>query len=485
MTRNTLILVPAKVLEGVLLLVMSALYSRIFPPAVNGRYQIVNTTVLALFLVSAAWLYNATARFVSEYRSPQGEKTFYSTFLMSFGVITVVVLGIGALAWQIGGSFLFFAAAMLLTSYSLFTMMNGLLIQTEHLMVSIFVSLLDVAGKVVCTTLLVTAGGNSTPYPAIFGAVISDLVASGIAMAVLHVPSSTRPQYFSKALLGDLLTFGVPLIGMSIGTGLLSMVDRYIVAFMEGDVGSAIYLTNFTVSSGIFGMIAAAVVRATYPSLISGYTNDGRQAAEKLLAQGTRLYFLIAMPAALGLCAVCQPLAHFMFEDTYWSGASIIGIAAAAYFFMDLTEYAIKGFELTKNTRPVLRYSLLAAAIKIVATFALTGLMGIQGAAWGTLLAFVCYFLLVIWGMRRTFRFRPDGKSTLRIFVSALLCALCAFVVRRFIPLEGGGLAALVKTLCGAGVGGAVYVACLLLSGELRPELEMLRQARQNRAKEK
>ena len=107
-----------KVLEGVLLLVMSALYSRIFPPAVNGRYQIVNTTVLALFLVSAAWLYNATARFVSEYRSPQGEKTFYSTFLMSFGVITVVVLGIGALAWQIGGSFLFFAAAMLLTSYS-------------------------------------------------------------------------------------------------------------------------------------------------------------------------------------------------------------------------------------------------------------------------------------------------------------------------------------------------------------------------------
>ena len=35
-----------------------------------------------------------------------------------------------------------------------------------------------------------------------------------------------------------------------------------------------------------------------------------------------------------------------MFEDTYWSGASIIGIAAAAYFFMDLTEYAIKGFGL-------------------------------------------------------------------------------------------------------------------------------------------
>ena len=67
MTRNTLILVPAKVLEGVLLLVMSALYSRIFPPAVNGRYQIVNTTVLALFLCRRpGFTMHGLARFVSE-----------------------------------------------------------------------------------------------------------------------------------------------------------------------------------------------------------------------------------------------------------------------------------------------------------------------------------------------------------------------------------------------------------------------------------
>ena len=76
MTRNALILMPAKVLEGVLLLATASIYSRVFPPVINGQYQLVNSTVLALFLVTAAWLYNATARFISEYRSPEGEKTF-------------------------------------------------------------------------------------------------------------------------------------------------------------------------------------------------------------------------------------------------------------------------------------------------------------------------------------------------------------------------------------------------------------------------
>lgn len=483
MTRNTLILMPAKVLEGVLLLVMSALYSRMFPTEINGEYQTVNTTVLVMFLITSAWLYNASARFVSEYRSKEREKKFYSTFMLAFGVITVGVVALGGLVWRITGNFLFFAGSLMLTTYSLFTIMNGLLIQTEHIMISIMVSLLDVAGKIACAAALVAVQGGGTPYPAVFGAVISDLVASGIAMAVLHVPQNTRVRHFSKPLLSDLLTFGVPLIGMSIGTGLLTMIDRYIVRFMEGSSGFAVYMTNYAVSSGIFGMIAAAVVRATYPSLISGYANDGQAAAEHLLGQGTRLYFLIGMPAAFGLCAVCQPLSHFMFEEQYWPGAGIIGIAAMAYFFMDLTEYAIKGFELTKNTKPVLGYSLLAAAVKIAATFGLTYLLGIQGAAWGTLLAFVLYFVIVVVGMRSTFRFRPDPKSTARIFISALLCAVSAWLVCRFLPLGDSGGAAFIKTLAGVAVGGVVYLVCIVVSGEMKPEVEMVRQALANRKK--
>lgn len=481
MTRNALILMPAKVLEGVLLLATASIYSRVFPPVINGQYQLVNSTVLALFLVTAAWLYNATARFISEYRSPEGEKTFYSTFLLSFGVITLAVLAVGAGAWLISGSFLCLAASVMLTTYSLFTMMNGLLIQTDRLMVSIAASLLDVGGKLAFSCLLAALFTAETPYPAVFGAVLGDLAASLVAMAALRAPFHIHPQYFSRRLLQDLLAFGLPLIGMSVGTGLLSMVDRFIVAAMMGEANASVYISNFTVSSGIFGMIAAAVVRAVYPSLIAGYARDGLKAAETLLSQGLRIYFLIGAPAALGLCAVCQPLSRFMFTEVYWPGASVIGIVALAYFFMDLTEYAIKGFELTKNTKPVLRYSLLAAGVKIIATVALIRLLGIQGAALGSLAAFLFYFLLVVRGLRNSVRLRPDWKSTARILASALLCALAAWLLCRILPFGDTGTGAFLKTVCGALAGGGVYLLCLLLSGELKPELEMVRQAIQAR----
>ncbi len=359
----------------------------------------------------------------------------------------------------------------MLTTYSLFTMMNGLLIQTDRLMVSIAASLLDVGGKLAFSCLLAALFTAETPYPAVFGAVLGDLAASLVAMAALRAPFHIHPQYFSRGLLQDLLAFGLPLIGMSVGTGLLSMVDRFIVAAMMGEANASVYISNFTVSSGIFGMIAAAVVRAVYPSLIAGYAKDGLKAAETLLSQGLRIYFLIGAPAALGLCAVCRPLAQFMFIEVYWPGASVIGIVALAYFFMDLTEYAIKGFELTKNTKPVLRYSLLAAGVKIAATVILIRLLGIQGAALGSLVAFLFYFLLVVWGLRRSVRLRPDGKSCFRILTSAFLCSFSAWLVCRFLPAGP-----FVQTICGAGAGGVVYFVCLFVSGELKPEIEMIRQ---------
>ena len=383
----------------------------------------------------------------------------------------MAVLAVGAGAWLISGSFLCLAASVMLTTYSLFTMMNGLLIQTDRLMVSIAASLLDVGGKLAFSCLLAALLTAETPYPAVFGAVLGDLAASLVAMAALRAPFHIHPQYFSRGLLQDLLAFGLPLIGMSVGTGLLSMVDRFIVAAMMGEANASVYISNFTVSSGIFGMIAAAVVRAVYPSLIAGYAKDGLKAAETLLSQGLRIYFLIGAPAALGLCAVCRPLAQFMFIEVYWPGASVIGIVALAYFFMDLTEYAIKGFELTKNTKPVLRYSLLAAGVKIAATVILIRLLGIQGAALGSLVAFLFYFLLVVWGLRRSVRLRPDGKSCFRILTSAFLCSFSAWLVCRFLPAGP-----FVQTICGAGAGGVVYFVCLFVSGELKPEIEMIRQ---------
>lgn len=468
MTRNTLILMPAKVLEGVLLMVMTALYTRWFTLKTYGSYQLINTTVLVLFLVTSAWLYNAAARFVADYKTDDEKRKFYSTFVISFGVICVAVILVGVGGSIVADTSLFVYGALMLCTYSLVTIMNGMLIQTGKIGASIAVSLLSVSGKIVCALVLmkiIPSGANSV-VPAVFAAVISDIIASSVAMRVLHIVSFTKIKSFSKTLLRELLKFGVPLIGMSIGVGLLSMIDRYIVSYVMGDESLAIYAANYTISSGIFGMITAAAVRATYPALIAGYSRGGRPEAENLLTHGLRLYLLIALPAAAGLCAVSAPLAAFMLDAKYAIGAQVIAITALAYFAMGLTEYAVKGYELTRRTKPVLVFSLIAAAVKIAATFALIPIFGIEGAAYGTLVAFATYFLLVVISMRKIFTFRPALKSTLKILLASALCFCGAYCVVAFLP---GG--ALLKLVGGVFAGGALYFAALLACGELKSEI--------------
>lgn len=474
MTRNTLILMPAKVLEGVLLMAMNALYTRWFAAEIFGEYNLVTTSVLVLFLVTSAWLYNSAARFVSDYKSDDEKRQFYSTFVIAFAVISAFVVAAGAIIGVAASNILFFYGALMLTTYSLFTIMNGMLIQTGKIAFSIIVSLLSVSGKIICALVLKNMSASGAPSVAlvIFAAIIADVIASSVAMRVLKIVSYTKIRAFSKKLLRELLKFGVPLIGMSIGVGLLSMIDRFIVNAVMGSASLGIYAANYTISSGIFGMITAAAVRATYPALIAGYNRGGRGEAETLLSHGLRLYLLIAAPAAVGLCAVCAPLAQFMLAPEYHAGAIVIGITALAYFAMGLTEYAIKGYELTRKTKPVLVFSLIASAIKIVATFALIPIFGIQGAAYGTLIAFISYFLIVVISMRPIFTFKLQKKSTMNIFIAALMCFLAAFLTVKFLPTG-----ALLKAIAGVSAGGIAYFLTIGLTGEIKQELGGIKKA--------
>ncbi|WP_458863252.1 lipopolysaccharide biosynthesis protein [Acidaminobacterium chupaoyuni] len=475
MTKNTMLMMPAKVVEGVLLMAINALYSNWTTLEANGKYQAANTNVLVLFLITGAWLYNAAARFVADYDGEEGKKTFFSTFMLSYGAVTAAVMAAAAVLWGVSGNLIYLANGLMLSTYSLLTTSNGLLIQTGRIKASIGVSLLSVTAKILCAFgLLKLTGAADSPYPLIFAAVLSDILVCSLALGVLRAPRYTRLSGFSRRLLGDLLRFGVPLIGMSIGVGLLSMIDRYIVKAVMNDAAMGVYITVQAVSSGIFNMISASTVRITYPALIAGYNHGGREEAEELLSQGVRLYLLIALPAALGLLAVCHPLAEFMYQKSvYHENAIIIGLVALGFLMMGLTEYAAKGYELTKNTRPVLYCSLAAAAVKIAVTIFLVSQMGIVGAAWGTLLSFTFYFFLVVFSMRDTFTFRLQKHSTLRIFTAAACCAGAAFLVSRFAP---GG--ALVRLAISVAAGGAVYVAVLLFTNELAPELAMIRAAR-------
>ncbi len=472
MAKDTLLFLPAKVAEGVIVMLTTAFYTKLFLPEAYGSFQIINTTMLVAYLISASWLANAAVRYIGDELKKDSGKEFYSTLVTSYLYISGLVCAVCLIVYLFQGDPVWPAGAFMFAAYSLFMILNGMLVQTGLIRWSIVLSLLSVTLKLASAYLYVNLlpSGVKTPFPAVFASMTGDFIASVGALLALGIPSAMSLKRFSRPLFSSLMKYGFPLIGVSVSIGLLNMIDRYIVVFTMGKAPFAVYSANYAISSGIFTMLTVAVMRGVYPAVLGAWREGGQASAKPLLDAGARLYVLIALPCAAGLTAVGPLLSRVLFvRPEYHTGAPVIGITACAMFFMGLTEYANKPWELTKNTIPVLQNAACAAVLKVVASLLLIPVFGISGAAYGTLFAFLLYFSLAALRAKRIFLFYLGTRRVLNITVSSLLCALAAFAVTLMPVPRVAALAGAVFT------GAAVYFAAIFLSGEIGGEISALK----------
>ena len=68
MTRDAMLFLPAKVVEGLLVIGCSLV---VFPHLCGGAvsaFNLTNTTIQLLYLILAGWMANSATRYVEEYR---------------------------------------------------------------------------------------------------------------------------------------------------------------------------------------------------------------------------------------------------------------------------------------------------------------------------------------------------------------------------------------------------------------------------------
>ena len=469
MTRNAMLFLPAKIAEGVLLMAMSSLYSHILTKSAVGLFNATNMMVNFTFLLIAAWMSNSNTRYVAEEFKKDRASRLFSTiapiYFLLCAVVTVVCAGLFCVTRQT----YFLLGAVMFWTYTAFTILNNTMVQLSIIRPAILLSLTSASLKLIMAFLFVggKAGFNS-PTPAILANIIADGVGAIGAVFCLGMPRVVRPRFFSGEMLRKLLKFGVPLMGVALCTALLNLIDRFLVLGIYGDEVFAVYSNNVAIPSSIFNMLSVGVLRGVYPAVLRAWRESGRDAARGLLNAGVRLYMLVAFPAAFGLTAVALPFTRVFFAAGYDAGAPAIGLMSFTMVFMGLTEYANKGFELEQNTRPVILNSALATLVKIVSSVVLIRTMGFLGGAVGSVIALASYFLITSIRVRRYFMWKVPMLTFIRIFGSAALCGAAAYACT-LLPLSN-----LLRLALAIAAGGAVYVLCLLISGEAREEAAQL-----------
>ena len=469
MTRDAMLFLPAKVVEGLLIIACTSLYTHLFYESTVGTFNFINFNVQIAYLILAGWMANAATRYVGEEFHKDGGRGLFSTVSTVYLIIcaAVAVFCCGAVVLMRDPLYLGFMTMFF--SYTVFQILNSALIQLGRMRASITLSLTSAVLKLLVAYGLVFGLRNpSSPFPAICANTVADGVAGIGAVIALGLPQIARLRWFSRELFGKFLRFGVPLMGVSISVTLLNQIDKYlVVGFFDMDV-YGVYSSNNSIASGLFTMISVGIMRGVYPAVLRGWREGGREAAKPLLDQGARLYLLVAVPAVAGLTAVALPMSRVLFAKGYDAGAPVIAYTALAMLFMGLTEHANKAYELEQSTVHVLQNSAIAAVIKVASSVVLLKTVGFTGGAMGSVVAFASYFLITCVRVRRRFLFRVPLKNLVRIVFSAVLCgaAACACTM---LPVGN-----LLRLVCAVPAGAVTYAACIVLSGEGRGEMQAI-----------
>ena len=288
-----MLFLPAKVVEGLLVIGCSSLYSHIFVEGAVSAFNLTNTTIQLLYLILAGWMANSATRYVGEeYRADEGRGLFSTVSTIYVGLCVLVAIGCCVTA-AVTQSPVYLGGALMFCTYTAFQVLNAALIQLGRVKASILWSLTSAVLKLAVAFALV--GGKSnypSPFPAIFANTIADGVAAIGAVFALSLPVVVRLKYFSKPLLNRFLKYGVPLMGVSISVALLNQIDKYLVVGFYGNILYAYYSNNNSIASGLFTMISVGIMRGVYPAVLRGWREGGKAAAKPLLDQGVQRVFL-------------------------------------------------------------------------------------------------------------------------------------------------------------------------------------------------
>ena len=275
--------------------------------------------------------------------------------------------------------------------------------------------------------------------------------------------------------------FGKALPGMvaSAGPQLLIVVGA-IIASSSPSAVSWLYFAHRLIDLPL-GLLGAVMGLALVPQLTRAVQADDAEAAGRAQSRAVELAVGLALPAALGLAVLAQPIVGVLFEHGAFTAADTAATAAVLLWFalglpaQVLTKTLSPAFFARGDTMAPFVATLKGLAIAAALAFVLGHLFGVGGIAAGIAMGSWSTAVTLIRRGADTFGFAIDAEAWRRlprIVLAALLMGALLWLIARYVwpfVADGHGFAqAVVLAVLIAG-GLVLYAGLLALFGVVRP----------------
>lgn len=294
------------------------------------------------------------------------------------------------------------------------------------------------------------------------------------------------PHRSDPAVRGVLASILPVALSVSVSQVLLA-VSRFFASGLDPGSISALDYANRIMNLPL-GILAAAVVTATFPLLSEGAQGDQGEVFSRTFRKGFQTIAFFVIPVSFGMMVLREPLVRVLYQRGAFGPAATATTSQVLFFFsLALAGFAAnmmmtRAFYARREYRFPLRCGLGAVGIHIALSAVLSGRYGLSGLAASNAVAAYAYAGLLALGLQRKVsgtEARRLGGALLRYLTGGLLMGWMVLSLRGFLEnfpgTEPGYSLGLLAS--GTALGLVVYLLALrvLGAGELREMWDSIR----------
>ncbi len=288
-----------------------------------------------------------------------------------------------------------------------------------------------------------------------------------------------RPALSASSIAKTTVTLAIPISLSSSVMSITSTLDMFLVkgslaAYgFNNEMVKEVYGAYAGATSSLFNLpptLTVTVGIAVLPFLTTALAEKNIAEAYTNMRSSSKVVALIAMPCALGMSAMSEPIVKLLYRESFWDVAiPTLRVLAISVFFVAFVSLTGVFLQAAGKVKTALLTMGIGGLMKLIVNVTMVRQIGIMGAPLGTFACYGTIALLNVIFIYRYIGFRLPVKATiLKPFACAALCSAAAYGVWRLLCIAG--LSSNLSLMVALAIAVIVYVAALLLFKVLTKE---------------
>lgn len=395
---------------------MLPLYTYKLTTGEYGTIDLLTTTVAFLLPVISLSIFDATLRFAME-KEADVSKVLTNSFVLTF-VSSLILIIAAVIAYLINILYFFLILLLILQSYqSLFSQYaNGIgktkIFASNGLVLSFLTAGLNI---------LFLVPMNLGLYGYLISTCLAYFISNIYLILSLNIFNEINFASYDLDYLKKMIRYSIPLIPNSVAWWITTAVGRYFILFFVGTAGNGLYAvankipTLLTVFTTIFS-------QSWQLSAIESFNSEER---EGFFSNVYSIYSQLLIIGCSGIMFLLKPIFLILVSKDFFSSWKFAPFLLLSVITSSLSSFLGSQYIAAKETRNVLKTTVVGGVLTITLNVILVPIMGVNGVGLGSFLSFFIVWLIRERDLQRFFSFSLDKKKFYFGLIIIILQYIC------------------------------------------------------------